>query len=205
MQTPTRSLLLALPLLALLATACSREATERDAQVRLSHQRTLLSEGYSLLYDDATKLDRVELVLYLKADSKDFDALVIKISEYGEQLRKDLKRIAADYPGVRIDLHPLPEMELRKRYAIGKDRVIQFAPVGGHGGREYERTMLISLSNALNHESHLCRVMADEEPDAGLKKFLLQSEQRYVQLYGLAMELLNREHFKFNANPPKAP
>jgi len=30
---------------------------------------------------------------------------------------------ARDYSGVRIDLDPLPVMEKRKRFAIGKDRV----------------------------------------------------------------------------------
>ena len=205
MQTPTRVLLLTSAVLVLLAAACGRPAPLPDAKARLGHQRLMLSEGYSLLYDEASKIDRVELVLYVKTDSKAFDALVEKVSDFGGQVRKDLERIAADYPGVRIDLHPLPEMEMRKRHAIGQDRLIQFAPVSGHGGPEYERTMLISISNALNHESHLCHVMADEEPDAGLKQFLLQSERRYDELSELTMGLLNREYFKFDANPRKAP
>lgn len=31
--------------------------------------------------------------------------------------------------------------------------------------------MLTSFSNAMNHDRFLCQVMAEEEPDAGLKKF----------------------------------
>jgi hypothetical protein len=60
-------------------------------------------------------------------------------------------------------------MEKRKRAAIAKDRAKYFAPVVGHGGREYERTVLLGFANGLNHESHLCQVMAEAEPDAGLK------------------------------------
>jgi len=87
-------------------------------------------------------------------------------------------------------------MEKRKRAEIGKDRAREFAPVVGKGGREYERTMLLSYANGLNHERHLCEVMAEAEPDAGLKKFLLETEKRYDGLYKLVTELLEKEYFK---------
>ena len=103
---------------------------------------------------------------------------------------------AKDYPGVRIDLDPLPEMEKRKRAAISKDRARYFAPVIGHGGREYERTVLIGYANGLNHERHLCQVMAEAEPDANLKKFLLDAQMRYDDLYDRVTALLDKDYFK---------
>jgi hypothetical protein len=96
-------------------------------------------------------------------------------------------------------------MEMRKRSAVGKDRAIRFAPFSGRSRLEYERTMLISMSNALNHESHLCKVLAAAEPDPGLKSFLLKAEKRYDDLHELVLSLLNREHFKHNANPAQKP
>jgi hypothetical protein len=185
---------------ALIMTGCSGSDSGRNPVAGLSDQRVMLSEGYSLLYADASKIDLVDLALFAKAESQEFNNVITEISKFGGELKQDLERIARDYPGVRIDLKPLPEMEVRKRFAVGKDRMITFAPLGGHSRLEYERTMLISLSNALNHESHLCQVMAAEEPDPGLKKFLLASEQRYGDLYQLAVSLLNREHFKYNTN-----
>jgi hypothetical protein len=110
-------------------------------------------------------------------------------------LTKDLERIAKDYPGVRIDLDPLPEMEKRKRKAVGITRAKEFAPVVGKGGREYERTVLLSFANGLNHERHLCKVMAEAETDASLKKFLLDTETKYDALYKAAMNLLEKEYF----------
>lgn len=184
---------------ALILVGCSGTDAARTPAARLGAQRTMLSEGYSLLYADATKIDRVELALYAKAESQEFNDLLTAISAYGGELRHDLERIARDYPGVRIDLEPLPEMERRKRFAIAKERVIEFAPLGGRSRLEYERTMLISMSNALNHESHLCQVMAAEEPDAGLKKFLLASEKRYGALRERIVSLLDREHFRSTA------
>lgn len=161
-----------------------------------SRQRRILSEGYSLLYQDASKLDFVDLILYVKVESDALDELVTEVAESAGVLKKELERLARDYPGVRIDLDPLPEMEKRKRAAIGKDRARYFAPMVGRGGREYERTVLIGLGNAFNHERHLCEVMAQEEPDPGLKRFLLATGKRYDGLYDRATALLEKEHFR---------
>jgi hypothetical protein len=162
----------------------------------LSKQRRVLSEGYSLLYQDAGNLDSSELILYVKVESEAMHKVVTAVAEVGGQLKKDLERISKDYPGVRIDLDPLPEMEKRKRAAISKDRARYFAPVIGHGGREYERTVLIGYANGLNHERHLCQVMAQAEPDANLKKFLLDAGKRYDDLYDRVAALLEKDYFK---------
>jgi hypothetical protein len=194
-------------LLAALATGCanmgagSKEPSVKDEVDRakapeLSKQRLMLSEGYSMLHADAGTLDLGELILYVKVESEPVDKIVTAVSEFGGQLKKDLERIAKDYPGVRIDLDPLPELEKRKRTAMAKSRARYFAPVVGHGGREYERTVLISYSNGINHERHLCQVMAEAEPDAGLKKFLLDTEKHYDGLYDRIMALLEKEYFK---------
>ncbi|MDF3016729.1 MAG: hypothetical protein K0R44_1954 [Thermomicrobiales bacterium] len=162
---------------------------------KLSKERQVLSEGYSILYQDARKFDASDLVLLVKAESDAMKKLVNSIAEMGDELKKDLERIAKDYPGVRIDLDPLPEMEERKRMAVGLTRAKEFAPVVGKGGREYERTLLLSFANGLNHERHLCKVMAEAEPDAGLKKFLLETEKKYDALYEGVMGLLEKEYF----------
>ena len=162
----------------------------------LSKQRLELSEGYSMLYKDASNLDLAELILYVKVESEAMKKIVSAVAEVGGQLKNELERIAKDYPGVRIDLDPMPEMEKRKRAAITKDRARYFAPVIGHGGREYERTVLIGYANGINHERHLCQVMAEAEPDASLKKFLLDAEKRYDGLYDRVTALLEKEYFK---------
>ena len=186
-------------LLAALATGCAHVAEPRDKTAtkapKLSEERQVLSEGYSLLYQDARKFDASELILLVKAESDAMKKVVNSVAEVGDQLTKDLERIAKDYPGVRIDLDPLPEMEKRKRKAVGMTRAKEFAPVVGKGGREYERTILLSFANGLNHDRHLCKVMAEAEPDASLKRFLLDTEKKYDSLYEAAMTLLKKEYF----------
>lgn len=162
----------------------------------LNKDRLMLSEGYSMLHRDSGNLDLAKLILVVKSESESFEKVVKAASEFGDQLNKDLEKIAKDYPGVRIDLDPLPEMEKRKRVAISKDRAKYFAPVVGRGGREYERTVLISYANGFNHERHLCQVMAEAETDAGLKKFLLDTEKRFSDLYERVTALLEKEHFR---------
>lgn len=170
-------------------------ATTAAKASRLNKERQVLSEGYSLLYQDARKFDAADLVLLVKAESDAMKKVLNSVGEMGDELKKDLERIAKDYPGVRIDLDPLPEMEKRKRMAVGKTRAKEFAPVVGKGGREYERTVLISVANGLNHERHLCQVMAEAETDAGLRKFLLETERKYDALYESVMGLLEKEYF----------
>jgi hypothetical protein len=200
-ETPMLSrpgLLLAI-LLASLTAGCAHVAEPRDKTAakapKLSKERQVLSEGYSLMYQEAKQLDASDLVLLVKAESEAMHKLVSSVAERGDQVTKDLERIAKTYPGVRIDLDPLPEMEKRKRKAIGMTRAKEFAPVIGKGGREYERTVLLSFANGLNHERHLCKVMAEAETDASLRKFLLETETKYDALYEATMTLLEKEYF----------
>lgn len=197
-NSATRSAALLIALL--VAPACGPQARERTNVEGLGLQRTMLSEGYSMLYTDASKINYLDLVLYVKKDSKEFDSVVNDIAAYGADFAEQLKRAAKQYPGVRIDLDPLPEMENRKRAAIARDRLVQFAPFSGHGRAEFERTLLIGLSNALNHEAHLCKVMAEEEPDPQLKALLKDADRRWTALAARALGLLEREYFRSNAD-----
>jgi len=185
----SRSALLLTILLASLTAGCAHLAEPRDKTAtkapKLSKERQVLSEGYSILYQDARLFDASDLVLLVKAESDAMKKLVTSVAE----------RISKTYPGVRIDLDPLPEMEKRKRKALAMTRAKEFAPVVGKGGREYERTVLLSFANGLNHERHLCKVMAEAETDASLKKFLLDTETKYDALYEAAMNLLKKEYF----------
>jgi hypothetical protein len=195
----SRSALLLTILLASLTAGCAHLAEPRDKTAtkapKLSKERQVLSEGYSILYQDARLFDASDLVLLVKAESDAMKKLVTSVAERGDQVTKDLERISKTYPGVRIDLDPLPEMEKRKRKALAMTRAKEFAPVVGKGGREYERTVLLSFANGLNHERHLCKVMAEAETDASLKKFLLDTETKYDALYEAAMNLLKKEYF----------
>ncbi|MEZ5566560.1 MAG: hypothetical protein R3F24_14115 [Gammaproteobacteria bacterium] len=178
-------------ILSLLVAGCST----LDTRPGLDAERQMLSEGYSLLRHDAQTLARIKLILYVKFESDDFQALIERSSAFGEQLGADLDRIARDYPGVRVDLDPLPELEKRKRLATGMDKAIASAPVVGRSGDAYERTVLISLANGLNQERHLVSELQNAEPDQGLKKFLQGIQSRMDSLYEAAEGLLEKRYY----------
>jgi hypothetical protein len=202
MRAPTWFFAMLLTLVAFVA-ACGKVETDQGEASAPSAQRLMLSQGYSMLYFDASRLQFAKLILYIKVESDAVNQIVTAISDYGRELEKELERMARDFPAVRIDLDPLPEMEKRKRSDVNEERAISFAPVVGRTGGDFERTLLLSMSAILSQESHLCKVMADEEPDPGLKKFLLDSKQRFDDLYDRAVDLLNREYFKGGVSQPE--
>src|SRR5215207_3303219 len=110
MRMHSRSGLLCGLLVASLTAGCAHVAEPRDKTgtkaPKLSKERQVLSEGYSLLYQDAGKFDASDLVLLVKAESDAMNKLVKSVATMGDELKKDLERIAKDYPGVRIDLDP---------------------------------------------------------------------------------------------------
>lgn len=169
---------------------------DADMPAATDRNRQILNAGYSMLYTDASHLALTRLMLLLKFESEAVHAIVTDVARFGGGLANDLERIARDYPAVRIDQEPLPEIEKRKRAAIAMGRAHEFVPGIGTGGRRYERTLLIGLSNGINHERYLCRVMADEETDSGLRKFLLDTAGQYDALYARIDALLDREYFR---------
>jgi hypothetical protein len=177
------------------ATICPPPSTSSGAS-GLSAERLMLSEGYSILRHDAETLTRTKLILYTKSETGEFDELITAVSAFGSKLRDDLVRIDRDYPGVRVDLDPLPELEKRKRFATGFDKVVDFAPVVGKSGREYERTVLISVANGLNQERHLVLELTKAETDAGLKDFLRGVQTKMDVLYERAENLLRKRHYR---------
>ena len=176
-------------------TATGVAAEEASKPSAAEQSRRMLNEGYSLLRRDMSRAQHADLILLVKSETDAVNTLVKAISNYSEQVTNRLDSLAAQYPAMRVDLEPLPEMEVRKRFSIGKDRAKDFLPFVGVSQHEFERTMLISLSNALNHERHLCRVMAKEEPQPELKKFLVETEKGFEKLFVQTMELLERDYF----------
>ncbi len=177
-------------------------ARSRERAPEVAPDRLELSEGYSLLYRDTTRLDRIELLLYAKSESDRVEAIVREVAEFAGELKTRLEAIDRDYPGVRIDLDPLPEMEKRKRRSIALERAGDFAPLVGEGGAAYERTVLIGLQNGINHQRALCRVLAAAESDAGLEAFLLETGARYDALYERIGALLGAVYFRTPGEMP---
>ena len=149
-----------------------------------------------MLRKDANTLATVHLLLYVKSEQDFFAQYVNEVSAYGKQLKDKLDELPAKFPALRVDLDPLPELEKRKRLATGIDKFIDIAPVIGKSGPQFERTLLISLSNGLNQERHLLQEMGKLEPDPALRQFLDREYTRMNTLYEQSETLLIRHYYR---------
>ena len=192
-----RRLLLLLVSACLLA-GCASVPSDSGPKGSAKRDNELLNDGYSLLYSAVSGLRFSDDLLLVKFESDRLQKVITDISKTSDKLRADLQRIAKNYPAVQIEHQPLPPIEVDKRAAVNKDRLLSIAPVVGQSGPGFERTLLLSSSGALDQSRFLCRVMAESEPDANLKRFLLESEQQFARLYDEVVLLLNQVHFKHN-------
>lgn len=175
--------------------ACSqwREST-RPAQNK-STSRAQLSIGYSLLYQEATGLPKLQWLLLFKDKSSDMGQLTNELVKYYEQLADDMRKLAKQYPGMRIDVTPMSEIESEERKAIGAEQAKDLAPLVGKAGVDFEREALLIFYDALNEQRHLTGVMLERETEASLKKFLESTKMRLDAYHGKIGALLNRRYF----------
>ena len=184
------------------ATLGGDSKAESDDTADRRANRDALNAGYSLLYDSASSLSDVQKVFYIKVESDPVERVIGEISDYAAALQADLERIAQDYPAVRIDLDPLPELEKRKRESISSDTRKSLAPLVGKTGTAFERKLLLAASGALNQLMFQCRVMAEREPVDSLRQVLLDAEKRFAALYDEDVKLLNERYFRHDTYTP---
>ena len=112
-----------------------------------------------------------------------------------QQLADTMRRLSKQFPGMRIDVAAMSEIEADERKAIGADSAKDFAPLVGKSGIEFEREALLMFYNALNEQRHLAGVMLERETDPALKKFLETTKAQLEAHYAKVGALLNRRYF----------
>ena len=83
-----------------------------------------------------------------------------------------------------------------------RSSIMDLAPVVGLTGASFERRSLQSLEGTLNHLQPLCKVMAEEEPEPGLKRLLTEARGELERQYRV-LEML-RERYYINTGEQKA-
>jgi hypothetical protein len=181
--------------LLLAITACSQMSSETKAAPDKNAPRAQLSIGYSLLYQEADGIPKLKWLLMFKDKPEEMGRLTNELISYYQQLAENMRKLSKQYPGMRIDVAPMSEIEADTRKAIGVDTAKDFAPVVGKTGIEFEREALLMFYNALNEQRHLVAVMVAREPDPGLKKFLETTKTQLDERYTKVGALLSRRYF----------
>src|ERR1700683_5048215 len=154
--------------------------------------RAQLSIGYSLLYQEADGIPKLKWIFMFKDKPEEMGRVTSDLVNFYQQLADTMKRLSKQYPGMRIDVTAMSEIEGEERKAIGADLAKDFAPLTGKTGVEFEREALLMFYNTLNEQRHLTGVMVGLEPDPGLKKFLETTKAQLEAHYARVGALLNR-------------
>ena len=190
----TRIRLLAATLLLTLA-ACSHLSDTKKPPPDKNAPRAQLSIGYSLLYQEADGIPKLDWLLMFKDKSDEMAQLTHDLVSYYKQLADTMQKLSKQYPAMRIDVAAMSEIEGEERKAIGKDLAKDFAPVIGKSGVEFEREALLMFYNSLNEQRHLTEVMVGLETDPALKKFLETTKDQLEARYAKVGALLNHRYF----------
>ena len=192
----TRPLPSILSLVALLAfVGCTDPASTGTEETEGERALRVLQEGYSLLASNVAGLQHVDKAFLIKFETDRVQNTVQGISDYASELDGMLEAWAEASDAVRLDLEPLPEIERRKLAAVQRDRLISFAPVVGRTGANFQRTLLLSQSGALNQLRHLAEVIADAEVDDSRRQEMLRVAGVLDSLYDEVVVILNDTYF----------
>jgi len=181
--------------LLLAVAACSQLSDSTKPTPDKDAPRAQLSIGYSLLYQEADGIPKLKWILMFKDKPEEMGRVTNDLVSYYQQLAETMRKLSKQYPGMRIDVAPMSQIEGDERKAIGEDTAKDFAPVVGKTGIEFEREALLMFYNALNEQRHLVGVMVGLETDPGLKKFLETTKAQLDEHYAKVGALLNRRYF----------
>jgi hypothetical protein len=175
--------------------ACSQLSDSRKPTPDKGAPRAQLSIGYSLLYQEADGIPKLKWILMFKDKPEEMGRVTNDLVSYYEQLADTMRRLSKQYPGMRIDVAAMSEIEGDERKAIGEDLAKDFAPLVGKTGVKFEREALLMFYDTLNEQRHLTGVMVGLETDPGLKKFLETTKAQLDERYAKVGALLNRRYF----------
>jgi hypothetical protein len=157
--------------------------------------RAQLSIGYSLLYQEADGVPKLNWILKFKDKPEEMGRVTDDLVNYYQQLAETMQRLSKQYPALRIDVATMSEIEAGERKAIGTDLAKDFAPLVGKTGVKFEREALLMFYNTLNEQRHLAEVMVGLETDPALRKFLETTRTQLEERYAKVGDLLDRRYF----------
>ena len=170
------------------------QATPAAAAAALSQQE--LNQGYAALYDAAKGLRHSDKIFLVKFESDAVQGVVEDLSRSMDGITNDLEALAAADPRVKLDDDGIPAIERRKRDAVTRDRLLSFKPLTGRTGKNFERTLLLSESGALNQLQFLVSELDEADPDPQRSALLQRTHRTVVRLYGEVVALLDRDYFR---------
>lgn len=155
-----------------------------------------LNYGYASLYSAARGLRHSDKIFLVKYESESVQAVVNDLSRSMDRVVERLEALAQADPRLRLDDDGLPAIEARKRDAVTRARLLSFRPLTGRAGADFERTLLLSESGALNQLQHLAAELDQADPDPQRSAVLREIHAEIARVYSRVVDLLNRRYFR---------
>lgn len=186
---------LSVAVIVLMLAACAHMSDTKKLDLQPSTPRAQLSIGYSLLYQEADGIPKLKWLLMFKDKPEELAQVTNELIRYYQNLAETMRTLSKQYPAMHIDVAAMSDIEAAERKSIGEDLAKDLAPLIGKSGIAFEREALLTFYNSLDEQVHLTRVMAEREPDPGLRRFLEKTEGQLQEHYAQVGALLNRRYF----------
>jgi hypothetical protein len=135
---------------------------------------------YSLLFQLLDEQKDVSILRFIKPEHQDVKNLVKRIATASGAGAKLLKRFAREDHSIRLDDISLPPGEASTRDAIAATKKKALL---GQSGDEFELTLLLTQTEALNYAWHLAEVAAKNEPQPNRAQALNRLGDEMQNLY----------------------
>jgi hypothetical protein len=172
---------------------------EADAD-RISQKE--LNYGYARLYGAAGTLRLLDELLLVKLESKETEQVIGQIAAYGSRLRSELEDLERAHPAVSLDDEGRSRLQQDVSKRQQRDRMRALAPLTGASGADFERTLLLTQSGALNQLRFLADAIAHAETNESRRAYVKGVRRELDRLYVQTVELLDRRYFKPPAKTP---
>jgi hypothetical protein len=152
-----------------------------------SGEQSTRNNGYSLLHQVLDEEKDVSMLRFIKLEDSDVKNLVNRIAATSETGSKLLEDLASHDPSIVLNDTGLPPGEMSARAAIAateRDELLS------QTGNEFELTLLLSQTDALNYAWHLAKVTGDNEPQPDRARALASVSHDMQDLYQETFALL---------------
>jgi len=142
---------------------------------------------YSLLHQLLNDEKNVSLLLFIKWEQDDVEALVDNISTTAAAGAKLLEEFARHDPSIRLDDFQLPPGEAATREAIASTKKAELLD---QSGEKFELSLLLTQTQALSYGWHLAKVAGENEAQPDRARALAGVSSDLENLYHEAFALL---------------
>ncbi len=175
-----------------LAESDKRTSNPENFEKPANYQQHVRNNTASLLYDLLNDEKNVGKLLIVKRNSDELGQLIKDISTTTARETKELESLAKHDRTLNLQAMGLPSGEAAARKAESETKEHELLHASG---TDLQFKLLLTQAEALNYGSHLAKVAAENEANAGHARQLSAIESELVSLYARTVALLRKTNY----------